>query len=165
MRKRKLYEMVRPGRPRNFSTANDLWLDCIEYFKWCESTPMEKEEVKVLSDSGQYAGSKIERVKVKLLRPFTMGGLTVYLNVSPTYFSDVRKNKAAYGEEYSIVLSAVEQVIREQKFAGAAAGLFNANIIARDLGLSEKTEAINYNTVPLTKDEARQIAKDLEDEV
>ena len=38
----------------------------------------------------------------------------------------------------------------EQKFAGAAVGLFNANIIARDLGLTDKQEIKmdNANVVP-----------------
>ena len=44
-----------------------------------------------------------------------------------------------------------DNVIRDQKFTGAAADLLNANIIARDLGLSEKTDNqhtgdISFNT-------------------
>ena len=38
----------------------------------------------------------------------------------------------------------------EQKFAGAAVGLFNANIIARDLGLADKQD-ITTNGESITK--------------
>ena len=38
------------------------------------------------------------------------------------------------------VTKKVEQIIYNQKFAGATAGLMNPNIIARDLGLSDKTD-------------------------
>lgn len=38
------------------------------------------------------------------------------------------------------VTTYVEEIIRTQKFEGAAVGAFNANIIARDLGLSDKKE-------------------------
>lgn len=35
-------------------------------------------------------------------------------------------------------MTRVEQIIRQQKFEGAAAELLNPNIIARDLGLADK---------------------------
>ncbi len=47
----------------------------------------------------------------------------------------------AQKEEYKDffgVYTRISQIIRTQKFEGAAVGLFNANIIARDLGLADK---------------------------
>lgn len=41
-------------------------------------------------------------------------------------------------DDFSDITSEVEQIIYDQKFTGAAANQLNANIIARDLGLSEK---------------------------
>ncbi len=38
------------------------------------------------------------------------------------------------------ITSKIDNVIRSQKFAGAAADLLNANIIARDLGLKDQKE-------------------------
>ena len=43
-------------------------------------------------------------------------------------------------EGFVVVVSEIEAVIRDQKFSGAAADLLNANIIARDLGLKDKSE-------------------------
>jgi hypothetical protein len=42
-----------------------------------------------------------------------------------------------------------EEVIYTHKFEGAAVGAFNANIMARDLGLSEKAEVTGKDGVPL----------------
>jgi len=41
---------------------------------------------------------------------------------------------------FSTVIADIEAVIKSQKFQGAAAGLLNANIIARDLGLADKSD-------------------------
>ncbi|SMP36850.1 terminase small subunit, partial [Shimia sagamensis] len=43
-------------------------------------------------------------------------------------------------KDLSSVMTRVEQIIRQQKFEGAAAELLNPNIIARDLGLADKKE-------------------------
>ena len=51
-----------------------------------------------------------------------------------------------------------ESVIRSQKFAGAAADLLNANIIARDLGLAEKKQVESKSTVKVAADMSPQDA-------
>ncbi|MDC9826565.1 terminase small subunit, partial [Devosia sp. ZB163] len=43
----------------------------------------------------------------------------------------------------------VDEIIRAQKFEGAAAGLLNPNIIARDLGLADKQELTGKGGSPL----------------
>ena len=51
-------------------------------------------------------------------------------------------------EGFIDITSKIENVIKTQKFVGAAADLLNANIIARDLGLTDKTESqINANVL------------------
>ena len=49
-------------------------------------------------------------------------------------------------------------VIRTQKFEGASAGLLNANIIARDLGLSDKTE-LEHGVTDTLGDLMREVAE------
>jgi hypothetical protein len=59
--------------------------------------------------------------------------------------------------------------MRSQKFEGASVGIFNSNIIARDLGLKENVDNttngkdLNTNLV-LTKEAAKKISDALEDE-
>ena len=44
----------------------------------------------------------------------------------------------------------MNNIIRTQKFTGAAAYMLNANIIARDLGLANKEELSGPNGKPIT---------------
>ena len=66
------------------------------------------------------------------MHAMTIGGLCVFLDIVEDTWRDYRGNK---GEGFSGVCAQVEGVIRAQKFTGAAAGLLNHAIIARDLGL------------------------------
>jgi len=45
--------------------------------------------------------------------------------------------------QYTQVTSRIRQMFFSQKFEGAASGLLESNIIARELGLSEKQEVTN----------------------
>ena len=47
------------------------------------------------------------------------------------------------------VIHKIEDCIYNQKFEGAIIGLYNANIIARDLGLSDKNELTGKDGNPL----------------
>jgi len=53
-------------------------------------------------------------------------------------------------EDFIHVTGEIEDVIYDQKFSGAAADLLNANIIARDLGLTEKTSTEHSGAINLT---------------
>lgn len=127
----KLYEQVKftsEGRPRAFDTPDEMWGKAIEYFKWCEeNTILEK---KMFHNQGE-----VVKADSPHMRAMTQAGLCAFLNIGVSTWHDYKKKS-----EYSEVTQAVEQVMYEQKFTGAAAGMLNSNIIARDLGLAEKTE-------------------------
>ena len=77
------------------------------------------------------------------MRAMTIDGLTLFLGIDRRTWNAWRDQ-----EDFSEVVMKADQVIREQKFAGAAADLLNPNIIARDLGLTEKTS--NEHTVKVS---------------
>jgi hypothetical protein len=52
-------------------------------------------------------------------------------------------------KDFSQVITRIGKVIYTNKFEGASAGVFNHNIIARDLGLKDQTENKNTNA-PIT---------------
>lgn len=60
----------------------------------------------------------------------------MFLDIAEATWQEWRKSRA----DLSGVMAHVEQVIYQQKFAGAAADLLNPNIIARDLGLADRKE-------------------------
>ena len=79
----------------------------------------------------------------------TIEGLRLFLDIGYQTWRDYCKR-----EDYSEVTAKIEDIIRTQKFSGAAADLLNANIIARDLGLADKKEIDgNMSVSDMTEDQ------------
>jgi hypothetical protein len=131
------------GRDTLFATPELMWDAACEYFQWCIDNPFYKHEAKVVS-IGDYQ-SDVRIVEIPVMRPFTMQGLCQYLGCNTRYFSDFKKT---CGEDFSTVITRIEDVIYNQKFSGAASGFFNSNIIARDLGLRDKQEIDQTINIP-----------------
>lgn len=68
----------------------------------------------------------------------TMSQLCFYLNCNEAYFRNFKLQLPEGEKDFNAVIRDIEQVIYNQKFQGAAAGLLDANIIARDLGLKDR---------------------------
>jgi hypothetical protein len=154
------------GKDKLFTTPELMWEAACEYFEWCDNNPFH--ETKPMSVSlGQGGGSSVEMVIIPIKRPFTLQGLCLYLDCSSSYFRSFKSTIKPEDKDYLTIIEKIEETIYDQKFSGAAAGFFNANIISRDLGLADKREEkvtnINYNT-DLSKDEIRDINKALEKE-
>lgn len=116
------------GRAPIFASADDLWEACLEYFEWVDLNPLYE------AQAFAYQGTvKVE--SIAKMRAMTIGGLCIFLDISQQAWGEYRQRKG-FGE----VTTRVDQIIRDQKFSGAAAGLLNPNIIARDLGLAERQE-------------------------
>lgn len=134
------------GRKPIFASSDELWDSCVEYFEWTEQNPLM--EAKPFSFQGE---SWIE--PVPKMRAMTIGGLCLFLDIDMTTWADWRTK-----EDFSRVVTRVEQVIYQQKFSGAAADLLNPNIIARDLGLADKKETkttLSIEDLPDSELEAR----------
>ena len=116
------------GRKPKFSDPDVLWQACCEYFKWVEENPLY--EQKVFHYSGE-----ITKTDCYKIRAMTISGLCLFLDISDDTWACYRKDTVLTG-----IVSDAEKIIYNQKFAGAAADLLNANIIARELGLADKQE-------------------------
>ena len=74
-------------------------------------------------------------------RPYSLTGLCIYLGTSSRWWSSFRSEcMKKNDEDFLHVIARVEETIETQQFEGACVGAFNANIIARKLGLSDKQE-------------------------
>jgi len=104
-----------------------LYESCVEYFEWIEANPMVEEKV-------GFSKGKTCRANVYHPRAMTIKGISSYLGITDKTWYDWRKNR----EDLIGVIDWAEQIIWEQKFSNAAAGLLNANIISRELGLADK---------------------------
>lgn len=138
------------GRDKLFASAELLWEACQEYFEWVEDNPLY--ESKPFSFQGQ---SWIE--EVPKMRAMTIGGLCLFLGIDKTTWFDWAKSK-----DFSHVVTRADEVIRAQKFAGAAADLLNANIIARDLGLADKQDHTSSDGSMTPKDTSAAVLAAIE---
>lgn len=118
------------GRDILFANAAMLWDAACEYFEWCDKHPWVtiKKKTKTMGN---------EREEAPTQRPYTLVGLCLYLGCNQGYFSDFKKNCS---KDFSEIITCIEEVIEQQQFEGAVVGAFNANIVARKLGLVDKQE-------------------------
>lgn len=151
------------GRGKLFETPELMWQAACEYFEWCENNPlMEVEQAKgspksEKDDDGNISWSP-NLIELPKMRPFTLQGLCFYLNCNTAYFRSFKAQERAQKEDFSTIIAEIEETIYNQKFSGAAAGFLNANIIARDLGLADKTE--NQHNVVVEQITGMKFAKD-----
>lgn len=129
------------GREKLFESANLLWEAACEYFEWVDKNPFIEEKPMVTSN-GSNMGSSIEMAEMKVKRPYTLHALCLYLDCGTAYFRNFKNESRGNSDDFKSVIAKIEETIYNQKFEGAAAGFFNANIIARDLGLKD---TINNN--------------------
>lgn len=123
------------GRDKLFETPELLWEAASEYFNWCDAHPWYKVE----ASKSPYAKKEDRLIKVPTVIPYTLSGLCVYMDASENYWKEFRKRDLS--KDFMAIVLRVEEIIRTQKFTGAAVGAFNASIIARDLGLADKQES------------------------
>ena len=127
------------GRDKLFATPELLWEAACEYFEWCEENPLQ--EVKGFAFQGVVTKETFPK-----MRAMTMSQLCFYLGCSESYFRTFRSTIQEKDKDFLTVIHEIEQTIYNQKFQGASADLLNANIIARELGLSDKQELNHSGT-------------------
>ena len=115
------------GRDKIFASAELLREACEEYFHWVEENPLWEYKVT------QYQGVPVS-MEIPKMRAMTIGGLCIFLDINRDTWTAWKTD-----DDFSVVVGHIEEIIRDQKFAGAAADLLNANIIARDLGIADKS--------------------------
>lgn len=134
------------GRDKIFSTPEVLWRSCCEYFNWVEENPLW--EMKAFHFQGEVIQEPIAK-----MRAMTINGLCIFLGVGNSTWHDYRNR-----DDFSEVVSNVEKIIYEQKFTGAAVDLFNASIISRELGLTDKQEIKQTADIKVSADMSPQEA-------
>lgn len=130
----KLWQNVDPeniGRPRDFNSPLELWKACEEYFLWCDENPIILEEITTYDKDSEQGTQKKESIKP---RAYTWKGLYAHLKVKD--LDKYRKERV----EFLGITTQLEYIIYEQKFTGAASGVFKENIIARNLGLKDSSD-------------------------
>lgn len=144
--------MARSSHGRNplFSSPEELLDACLEYIQWVEENPLQASELTT------YQG-KSQLELVPKMRAMTITGLCIFLDITTETWRQYAKK-----DGFSGVTTRVDEIIRTQKFEGAAGGFLNPNIIARDLGLADRSELTGKDggaiEVADSRDDARRVA-------
>jgi len=124
------------GRDKIFATPLIMWDAACEYFEYVTNNP-DFETKPMAVSNGMNAGSEIQMIEIPVKQPFTLQGLCLYLDCSTSYFRAFKSTLKETDKDFLTIIEKIEEVVYNQKFSGAASGFFNANIIARDLGIKE----------------------------
>lgn len=117
---------------------DELWEKAVEYFEWVENNPLWESVLVskgIVINKGTPEEQTVYSTAMPKMRAMTFQGLQLFLDISHTTWDNYKKKK-----DYIAITTRIEKIIYEQKFTGAAATLLNPNIIARDLGLSDKQD-------------------------
>ena len=117
------------GRRPTFATPEKLWESACEYFEWCSENPLYEVKAFNCGEAG------IQQESLPKMRAMTIQGLCFFLDISDDTWANYSKN-----EDFIGICNNIKRVIFTQKFEGASAGLLNASIIARELGLADKQD-------------------------
>lgn len=123
------------GRDKLFETPELLWQAACEYFEWTLENPLIEID---------FMGKDVQEVEKPHIRPFTLYGLCSYLDCNSVYFNQfeasLKDKNDKLSQDFSKIITRIRETIFRQKFEGAACGFYNASIIARDLGLEDKSK-------------------------
>lgn len=115
------------GRSRTFETPDDLRDACLEYLEWADHNPL-------IEEKHFCAQGQIFTAELKKPRAVTIVGLCLFLGVHRHTWQNYR-----ISDEFDLVCDEIEDRMKQYKFENAVAGLMNPTLIARDIGLVEKS--------------------------
>lgn len=121
------------GKRKYIETPEKLWELFTQYVSHERDNPMYKIE---------YVGKDGKEVHTPLQVPITFEGFECWLADEGIIndLGDYSKNDDDRYSDYAPIITRIRNNCFAQNFKGASVGLFNANLIARKLGLSDKKE-------------------------
>ncbi|MCK4500623.1 hypothetical protein KAU11_08995 [Candidatus Babeliales bacterium] len=132
------------GQPKKIPDAETLYSWFEVYKKWRKDNPFKKMDFK---------GKDADKVTYELERPLTWVGFSVWLykNKTVSNIDEYKANKDNVYKDYSSILRVIGEEIYQHQYDGATVGIFQQNIIARKLGLTEKSEVKSDITIKETR--------------
>jgi hypothetical protein len=124
------------AKKKYIETPEKMWELFEEYVKHENNNPMYKRE---------YVGKDGNEVDTPLQVPITFEGFECYL-ADKGIIEDLGKYSANTDNAYNEFVTIITRIRRNcfvQNFKGASVGLFNANLVAKKLGLISKVEQTN----------------------
>jgi uncharacterized protein YbcI len=124
------------GNHKYIESPEKLWELFKDYVEYERNNPMYKKE---------YVGKDGNEVDTPLQVPITFEGFECYLADREIIndLGDYSANKNNKYSEFSTIITRIRNNCFVQNYKGAAVGLFNANLVAKKIGLISKIEQTN----------------------
>jgi hypothetical protein len=129
---------LKHGLDGKFKTPEEILENFEQYVQWAEENPLIEVD---------FRGKDATEVRLPKKRLLTKEGFALACGFASWGNLSTYKQKS---EGFAKVFTRIEQAIYTSKLEGAASGLFNHNIIARDLGLMNQ-EQVNMQVVEVIK--------------
>ena len=119
------------GKPPKY-TPKEWSEKMIDYLKYMENCTWNKNEA---IKGGDLAGTIIS---IPTKTPLTIQGFCNFAGVSSELYARYKQDKGF--EDYHGITMYIDSIIKQNQLEGSMVGAYNPNIVARLLGLAEKTE-------------------------
>lgn len=126
------------GRPPKYKTPEELQAKAEEYFRHCDTHPIEVWQRKAAGanqSAKNGSGVKSDEGTMYIPRPYTIDGLALWCGIAS--WKEYRAYHA--DDEFSALITALEARVRDQQVSGAMVGMYNPNLTARLNGIAENT--------------------------
>lgn len=145
------------GRPRKFSSPQELLDGALAYFKYIDEHPWQiKSANQALHENGNGKATGVsQNTKVKQ-RAYTLFGILAFLGCS-TKWGDLKRSYKDI-EGFLAVFTWIESVVTSQQVEGAMLRQFDGNLVARLNGLAD----IQVNQVSMDDSIPKLTEEDIE---
>lgn len=136
------------GCPQKYEDPRELWSAVEDYMEYTSERYVERED---------YVGKDAIKVQRKTAVPFTKESFCLFLGITTHTFDNYRdRHKTTEGksekerqidELFFTICSFIEDTIFAQQYEGAATFKYNANLVARKLGIADKREVKSHETI------------------
>lgn len=136
------YWEFRNKHGRDFKyTPESFWKEAVNYFEYISKSVWNKKEA---IKSGDKAGTTMD---IPTQTPMSIQSFCLFADIDENTFARYEKENGY--EDFWAITTRIKRIIESNQFEGATVGVYNPNIIARKLGLSEKVENTIKSEQPL----------------
>ena len=121
------------GRDRVISDPVTLSEASDEYFQWCLDNPVIEID---------FRGKDLTRIEIPHPRVFKKEELSRFCGLAQ--WRSIEELRPI-SDDFSQVITYIENIIKDQKYTYAVVGMFNSNIVSRDLGLVDN-KGVDHTT-------------------
>lgn len=127
------YWEFRNKHGRDFKyNPESFWEEAVKYFEWIQDKVWNKKEA---IKSGDMAGTLID---IPTSTPMSITSFCLFADIDENTFQRYEKEQGY--EAFWAITKRIKGIIESQQFEGATVGAYNPNIIARKLGLVDKSD-------------------------